>query len=592
MYPVPPATKTWDLSGTPRAYRRAGAFLERSSPTDMTVSLKAGHLKRYKDIAVLLMKYGRGDLARRLDVDAEVSPGTPGEPSEKPKAEELARDLERLGPTFVKVGQLLSTRADLLPVAYLEALARLQDQVQPFSFAEVERIVTEELGVRISKAFTDFEATPIAAASLGQVHRATLRDGRVVAVKVQRPGIREQIVEDLEAFTEIAQLLDKHADAGRLYQFEKMVEEFRKTLLRELDYRQEAQSLLTLRENLAEFQRIFVPAPLLDLTTSRVITMDYVFGQKITSLSSLTRMELDGAGLAEELHKAYLKQILIDGFFHADPHPGNVFLTDDGRLALLDLGMVGRMSPGMQENLLKLLLAISDGKGEEAADRAAEIGEKLDDFDEVEFRRQVGELVAVYQNAKVEEIQIGRVVMQVSRAAGEAGVRLPPELAMLGKTLLHLDEIARALDPTFDPNASVRRNAAELLQRRMRKSASPASLYSALLEAKDFVEKLPGRVNKVLDILAKNELRLNVDAIDEALLIDGLHKIANRIALGLILAALIVGAALLMQVPTSFRILGYPGLAILFFLAAAAGGLVLVFSILVSDRTDKKKRKR
>jgi predicted unusual protein kinase regulating ubiquinone biosynthesis (AarF/ABC1/UbiB family) len=248
----------------------------------------------------------------------------------------------------------------------------------------------------------------------------------------------------------------------------------------------------------------------------------------------------------------------------------------------------------MQENLLKLLLAISDGKGEEAADRAAEIGEKLETFDEVEFRRQVAELVAVYQSAKVEEIQIGRVVMQVSRAAGEAGVRLPPELTMLGKTLLHLDEIARTLDPTFDPNASVRRNAAELLQRRMRKSASPSSLYASLLEAKDFVEKLPGRVNKVLDILAKNELRLNVDAIDETLLIDGLHKIANRIALGLILAALIVGAALLMQVPTSFRILGYPGLAILFFLAAALGGVVLVVSILVNDRTppDKKKRKR
>jgi ubiquinone biosynthesis protein len=559
----------------------------------MSVSLKPSHLKRYKDIAVLLMKYGRADLASRLDVDAEVPPAGGAKPSEKPKAEELARDLERLGPTFVKVGQLLSTRADLLPVAYLEALARLQDQVEPFSFAEVERIVTEELGVRISKAFADFEATPIAAASLGQVHRAALRDGRVVAVKVQRPGIREQIVEDLDAFTEIAQLLDRHADAGRLYQFEKMVDEFRKTLLRELDYRQEAQSLSTLRENLREFRRLFVPAPVEDLTTSRVLTMEYVFGQKITSLSSLARMELDGAGLAEELHKAYLKQILIDGFFHADPHPGNVFLTEDGRLALLDLGMTGRISPVMQENLLKLLLAISEGHGEEAADRAAEIGEKLDAFDEAEFRRRVAELVGVYQNAKVEQIQIGRVVMEVSRAAGEAGIRLPSELTMLGKTLLHLDEIARTLDPTFDPNASVRRNAAELLQRRMRKSASPASLYSALLEAKDFVEKLPGRVNKVLDILAKNELRLNVDAIDETLLIDGLHKIANRIALGLILAALIVGAALLMQVPTTFRILGYPGLAILFFLAAAFGGLVLVFSIVVSDRTSpEKKRKR
>ena len=435
----------------------------------MPVSLKPGHLKRYKDIAVLLMKYGRGDLAKGLDVDAEVAPVAPGE---KPKAEELARDLEKLGPTFVKVGQLLSTRADLLPVAYLEALARLQDDVEPFSFAEVERIVTEELGVRISKAFADFEATPLAAASLGQVHRATLRDGRTVAVKVQRPGIREQIAEDLDAFTEIAQLLDRHAEAGRLYQFEKMVDEFRKTLLRELDYRQEAQNLLTLRENLREFHRIVVPAPIEDFTTSRVLTMEYVFGQKITSLSPLTRMEIDGAVLAEELHKAYLKQILIDGFFHADPHPGNVFLNDDGKLALLDLGMIGRISPVMQENLLKLLLAISEGHGEEAADRAAEIGEKLDTYDEVEFRRHVSELVGVYQNAKIEELQIGRVVMEVSHAAGEAGVRLPPELTMLGKTLLHLDEIARVLDPAFDPNASVRRNAAELLQRRMRKSAS------------------------------------------------------------------------------------------------------------------------
>ena len=560
----------------------------------MAVSLKPSHLKRYKDIAVLLVKYGRGDLATRLDVEGELTPGGAATPAtDKPRAEELARDLERLGPTFVKVGQLLSTRADLLPVAYLEALARLQDDVEPFPFAEVERIVNEELGVRISKAFAEFEATPLAAASLGQVHRAILRDGRAVAVKVQRPGIREQIVEDLDAVTEIAQLLDRHAESGRLYQFEKMVDEFRKTLLRELDYRQEAQNLLTLRENLKEFRRLAVPAPVEDYTTSRVLTMDFVFGRKITSLSPLERLEIDGAALAEELHQAYLKQILIDGFFHADPHPGNVFLAEDGRLTLLDLGMVGRISPSMQENLLKLLLAISAGHGDEAADRASEIGEKLDTFDEREFRRQVSELVGVYQHASVEEIRIGRVVLEVSRAAGDAGIRVPSELTMLGKTLLHLDEVGRTLDPTFDPNASVRRNAAQLMQRRMAKSASPSNLYAGLLEAKDFVEKLPGRVNKVLDIVANNQLRLDVDAVDERMLIDGLHKIANRIALGLILAALIVGAALLMQVPTTFRILGYPGLAILFFLAAAFGGVALVLSILVSDRRPpERKRKR
>ncbi|HVE65538.1 MAG TPA: AarF/ABC1/UbiB kinase family protein, partial [Thermoanaerobaculia bacterium] len=427
--------------------------------------------------------------------------------------------------------------------------------------------------------------------SLGQVHRATLRDGRAVAVKVQRPGIREQIVEDLDAFTEIARVLDRHSDAGKLYQFERMVDEFRKSILRELDYRQEARNLVALRTNLEEFPRIFVPAPIDDFTTSRVLTMQFVFGSKITSLSPLSRMEFDGKALAEELHRAYLKQILIDGFFHADPHPGNVFLTDDKGLALLDLGMVGRISPEMQENLLKLLLAISEGKGDEAADRASEIGEKLETFDEPAFRRQVAELVGVYQNATVEQIKIGKVVMEVSRVAGTSGIRLPPELTMLGKTLLHLDEIGRALDPGFDPNASVRRNAAELLQKQMRKSASPSSLYSSLLEAKDFIEKLPGRVNKVLDILSNNELRLNVDAIDEALLIDGLHKIANRIALGLILAALIIGAAVLMQVPTRFQLFGYPGLAILLFLAAAIGGLALAVSIVATDHNPRRKKR-
>ena len=556
----------------------------------MTLSLKPTHLKRYKDIAVLLMKYGRGDLAKRLDVEGDLPPESGGVDAPA-KALELAKDLERLGPTFVKLGQLLSTRADLLPVPYLEALARLQDDVEPFSFAEVERIVGEELGVRISKAFAEFEATPLAAASLGQVHRATLRDGRAVAVKVQRPGIREQIVEDLEAFTEIAVVLDRHSDAGKLYQFEKMVDEFRKTILRELDYRQEAQNLVALRKNLEGFPRIFVPAPIEDYTTTRVLTMEFVFGSKITALSPLSRMEFDGKSLADELLRAYLKQILIDGFFHADPHPGNVFLTEDKGLALLDLGMVGRISPQMQEDLLKLLLAISEGRGDEAADRASEIGEKLETFDETEFRRQVAELVGAYQNATVEHIQIGKVVMEVSRVAGTSGIRLPPDLTMLGKTLLHLDEIGRTLDPEFDPNASVRRNAAELLQQRMRKSASPSNLYASLLEAKDFFEKLPGRVNKVLDIVSNNEIRLNVDAIDEELLIDGLHKIANRIALGLVLAALIVGAAVLMQVPTRFQLLGYPGLAILLFLAAALGGVALVLSIVLTDRKPRRKKR-
>ncbi|MBV9774734.1 MAG: AarF/ABC1/UbiB kinase family protein, partial [Gemmatimonadetes bacterium] len=333
----------------------------------MAISLRPEHLKRYVELGRLLVKYGRADLVRDAGLDEALGDEPAALAPEHASApEELARDLERLGPTYIKLGQLLSTRADLLPPQYVEALSRLQDDVAPFPFEEVERIVTSELGVRISKAFASFDPEPLAAASLGQVHRATLRDGQEVAVKVQRPGIREQIVEDLDALGDIAEFLDRHTEAGRKYGAEGVLIEFRRTLISELDYRAEAQNLRTLRDNLDGFPSIVIPGPVADYTTSRVLTMEYVPGRKVTQLSGVARTELDGNALAEELFRAYLKQILVDGFFHADPHPGNVFITPDRRIGLIDVGMVGRAAPEMQDRLLKLLLAVSEGRGEEA----------------------------------------------------------------------------------------------------------------------------------------------------------------------------------------------------------------------------------
>jgi ubiquinone biosynthesis protein len=547
------------------------------------LSLKPQHLKRYKDVALLLIKYGRRDLVNVAGIDPALDEESAPVATADPAATELADDLERMGPTFIKLGQLLSTRPDILPPPYLHALARLQDRVEPFSFAEVERIVVTELGVRLSKAFSEFEATPVAAASLGQVHRAAMRDGRRVAVKVQRPDIRERVAEDLEALEDIAEFLDDHTEMGRRYEFRKILEEFRRSLLRELDYRQEAQNLTLLRRNLSDFDKIVVPAPIDDYTTSRVLTMEYISGTKITSLSQVARLELDGAGLAEELFRAYLKQILVDGFFHADPHPGNVFVTAAGQIALIDLGMVARLAPRLQEHLLQLLLAISEGQSDDAVAFALKLGEAREQFDEPEFARRVADLVGRHQDAELRNIQIGKAVLEIGRVAGDVGLRLPTELTMLGKTLLNLDQIGEALDPKFNPNASIRRNAAEIMRARLLKSASPGNLFSSILEMKEFVERLPGRVNKILDAVANNQLEVKVDAIDEARLMTGFQKVANRITMGLVLAALIIGAAMLMPVETSFRILGYPGLAIILFLLAAGGGIALMLSILFKD---------
>jgi ubiquinone biosynthesis protein len=534
-------------------------------------------LSRYAAVAALLLKYGRTSDGDGADGEADPAP------------EALARDLEALGPTFVKLGQVLSSRPDLLPASYRAALARLQDSVEPFSFAEVERIVEEELGSRISKAFATFEARPTAAASLGQVHRATLRSGQLVAVKVQRPDVAQRVADDLDALEQVAQFLARHTDAGRRYDLVGMVAQFREAITGELDYRREAGHLKLIAANLAEFDDIVVPKPVDGYTSMRVLTMDLVAGTKVTAISPVVRIDLDTGTLAETLVRAYLKQIVVDGVFHADPHPGNVFVTDEGRLALLDLGMVGRISPGMQTRLLKLLLAVSEGRGEEAAEVAIMLGERLPEFNEAAFKRDIATLVTRYGHESLADFQIGRVILELTQVTTEHGMRAPATLTLLGKTLLHLDEVARALQPDLDVNESIRRNGADLMQRRMRKGASSGGVFSAIIEAKEFAEKLPARVNRVLDSLAASELKLKVEVIDEGGIIGGLQKVANRITLGLILASLVIGAALMMRIETPFRILGYPGIAMILFVLAGTGAAGLAVQIMMSDRAPRKR---
>ena len=555
----------------------------------MVVSLKPERLKRYKDVAMLLIKYGRSDLISAAGLEGSVLPDEIAAESTIAPAEDLAKDLEKLGPTFIKLGQLLSTRADLLPGPYLEALERLQDHIEPFPYEEVERIVSGELGVRLSKAFSDFDPTPLAAASLSQVHKASMRDGRDVVVKIQRPDIRDLIVGDLEALGEIAHFLDEHTELGKRYEFDNMLVNLRKSLLRELDFTIEANNLHTIAENLAEFENIVIPEPIDDFTTTRVLTMEYIAGKKITTLNPLRLMEIDTGLLADELFSAYLKQFLVDGLFHADPHPGNVFLTDDDRIALIDLGMVGRVTRTFQDNLLRLLLAISEGRGEMAAEAAIRMGEAKEGFDRPSFERRITALVSDNSDAVLSRNNAGRVTLDITRISADCWFRLPPEFTMFAKALLNLDRVVYTLDQHFDPNVIIRDRANEILQRNILKSVAPNSLLSSVVDLKEFVEKLPNRVNRILDAAGNNDLRFKVDAIDEKVVMEGLQKVANRITLGLVVAALIVGAAMLMRVETSFRIFGYPGLAMIFFLLAAAAGLILAFNILFYDERRRKR---
>src|SRR5438128_6316041 len=385
----------------------------------MVLSLKRERLKRYKDVAALLVKYGRSDLVNHAHLSLTSAPADQKSIAAAPKADDLANDLEALGPTFIKLGQLLSTRGDLLPEPYLEALARLQDQIEPFPYEEVDRIVSSELGGRLSKLFLEFDIEPSAAASLAQVHRATMRDGRAVMVKVQRPNIREQIVEDLEALEQVAEFIDAHTEMGKRYEFTNMLADLRQSLLHELDFQRERANLHKLRKSLREFENIIIPEPIDDYTTARVLTMEYIPGRKITEVSPLRLMEMDTASLAEEIFRAYLKQILVDGFFHADPHPGNVFITEDDRIALLDLGMVAHISGNFRQNLLRLLLAISEGRGDEAAEVSIKMGEPKPNFDKHGFEHRTVRLVAQHGDPALEQIHAGKVVLEIQRNAAD-----------------------------------------------------------------------------------------------------------------------------------------------------------------------------
>jgi len=554
------------------------------------ISLKPAHVSRYAAIGKLLFKYGHADLARTLGLEAFLSDAHSTTADEKGLPEAFARDLEQLGPTFIKFGQLLSTRTDLLPSEYIDALARLQDHVEPLPLEYIERTVEEQLGVRISKAFAEFEPTPLAAASIGQVHRAKLRNGRRVAVKIQRPDLRQQVFDDLAAMLELATVLDNHTEVGRRVRFQQIVESLQEVIVRELDYRQEAENARALHHNLSSFEHFYVPQVVDDYSSERVITLEYVEGAKITDLSPLVLIELDRKTLADQIFRIYLHQVLIDGLFHADPHPGNLMLTTDKRVALMDFGMVARVAPEMQQRLVKLLMALGDGRAEATAMELMAIGRPYHagHFQEDQFRERVAQLITLNKARPAAELQTGRMMIGLNAIAGETGLKLPSFMLMLAKTLLNLDKVVAVLDPEFEPNTALKRYTSEIFARHSASRMSLSRAYETLLESADFAERLPERLNRITELIASNKLRFTGEIIDQRRLIVGMQKIANRVTAGLILASMIIGASLMMHLQVTPTLFGYPLIAMFFFLTAAIASFVLLWKIAFRDETSEK----
>lgn len=526
-------------------------------------------------------------LAKHSSAYAKQKTGwSQADPSEL--AEELVDDLEAMGPTFIKLGQLMAGRREVLPAVYHDALTRLQDDVEPIPFPVVEATLKLELGAPLNTFFASFDPEPIATASLGQVHKARRYDGRPVAVKVMRPGVEDEVARDLDALEDVAAFLDSRTQLTGPQKLAPLLENLRASLSRELDYRREGESLNRFRQMLSEFEHLVVPRYHEDLSSRRVLTMDLLNGTRIDSEATERLPILQRRRLAKEAFSAYLHQVLDHGVYHADPHPGNILLlaTPEGpKLGVIDLGMVGHVTMETRQTMTSLLLQLAEGKAGKVADMAVQLAERQPDSDIGLFRNRVIEIVDDYRELPLADLKAGAVVLEIISAAGECNLLLPPQLSLLAKTLLHLDEVGKVLDPDFSPDEAIRENAARIIQSSFLECSSLSEAVARFHEIRRLVSQAPQQISQILRDLSEQNYTVQVDAINEREWIQALHKIANRLTAGLVLAALILGAAVMTHIETpEFSLFGYPAIAIITFILAGTGGAVLAFRVLWSDR--------
>ena len=463
-------------------------------------------------------------------------------------------------------------------------MEKLQDQVQSVPYEEIEGVVQEELGRPVTEVFAAFDRTPLAAASLGQVHGALTHQDERVAVKVQRPGIQTVINSDLAALTSLAGLMDEHSALAENYDFIGIVDQLDRTLTDEQNYRLEARHTELLKMRLGSFPHITIPSVIESLSTRKVLTFECMEGVGLAEVNAEVLESGRYASLADELFRAYLQQICIEGLFHADPHPGNVLLRDDGHLVLIDFGMVGRISRKLQYDLFRLLLDVSENRGDAVATVCMSIGELRAGFERNAFVEDVCYIVGKYHNFPLHELDFGQVVIEIVRTCSRNHVRIPSEVTMLGKTFLNLDGICRMLHPQFDPMTTIRTSASHLLRQKIDQEASLESMLSVAIETRQMISEVPRRLMAIVQMISENQIRLETRISDMPAFMATLDRVGSRITVALVTTAIIVGSALMFNVAGKPTILGYPVFAIVGFLLAGGFGIYLIISIWFSGR--------
>ncbi len=493
-----------------------------------------------------------------------------------------------LGPSFIKLAQMLSTRPDLVTEEYANEFKKLQDRVPPFSSDKAVQMIESEFKLPLADLFADFDKVPVAAASIAQVHNAVLNTGEKVIVKVQRPDIREVIETDIVILGAIARLMLRYIPESKYFDPEGIVNEFAKTVKRELDFIMEAKNAQRFRKNFEGHPDIYIPAVYPDFLSARVIVMERIEGAKIDDIKAIDDLGIDRRGLAKKGVDAYFKMIFEDGFFHADPHPGNIFVLKNGKIGLMDFGIVGWLSPEMIENIARAFLAVINKDFDRLIDIYINLGLVQDEVDldtfKREFRADLVYMMEPLYDLSISEVNFPEYLEALTHLVIKHGLRVPADLLLMNRTILIVDNIGRRLDPKFNLISAAEPYAAKLVKKRM----SPQSIWSkAVNNITDMGELFldtPKQVNRLLRKTLRDEVSFKMEIAGMDKLIRDLDRSSNRIAFSLIVASIILGSSMLIQSNIGGKIFGLPAVGAIGFLVAFILGVRLLISILRSGR--------